>query len=323
MQKSQGLGLSGSQQVAETRRPSTFTIGICATGRPLTLELLLTEVLRSEIPGFALEKVVVVASDCSIETLTAARTLANRDSRLRLIEHDTRSGKADALNEIFRETGSGFLVYVNADALVEAGAIGALLERIEGDDRLGFVSGKPVFERPGGLISDVLDVMWTTQNILSSDSSEQRWGNHGTDELMVVRRELLPELPHGIVNDGAYIAGKIRSQGFLIGFEPQALVRIDVPWRMMDLVRQRRRILFGHIQVKRLVGKAPRTVETMMLFDPFHGARVIVRMLASRPRRALFIPIAAVCEVIALVGALWDTTASSGEHAVWERYGQN
>jgi hypothetical protein len=95
-----------------------------------------------------------------------------------------------------------------------------------------------------------------------------------------------------------------------------------VPRRMVDLVRQRRRILFGHIQVKRLVGKAPRTVETMMFFSPSQSARIVVRMLANKPKRILVLPIAIVGEVIALSGALWDTLVSSAAHGVWKRYEQ-
>jgi cellulose synthase/poly-beta-1,6-N-acetylglucosamine synthase-like glycosyltransferase len=276
----------------------------------------------SEPVGFGLRKVVLVASECTEETLRTARTIAAREKRMKLIEHEKRTGKADALNEIFRETEGDFLVYVNADALIVASSIPALLRSIEEDAGAGFISGRPEFERDGGIISDVLDVMWTSHNLLSSDPDQRSQSNHGTDELMVMRSELLPELPHDVVNDGAYIAGRIREMGFRVGYEPEAVVQIDVPRRMIDLIRQRRRILFGHIQVKRLVGKAPRTVETMMFFSPAHGARIVIRMLAIRPSRVLVLPIAALGELIAVSGALWDTLVSSAANAVWKRYEQ-
>ena len=79
------------------------------------------------------------------------------------------------------------------------------------------MSGRPVFAKPGGLISDVLDVMWTSFDLLSSDPNQRRQSNHGTDELMVIRSDLLSELPPGVVNDGAYIAGRIREMGFRVG----------------------------------------------------------------------------------------------------------
>ena len=322
MQKSRELGKSRKSVQLAKHRLYTFTVGICATGHPPTLGPLLEVVLSSEMPGFVLNKVVLVASDCSEDTLRAARSIAARDSRLRLIEHERRTGKADAINEIFRETEGEFLVYVNADALIRPDSIPTLLKSIEEDRRTGFVSGRPVFARPRGIIADVLDVMWTAFDFLSSDPSQSKQSNHGTDELMVIRSELLSELPFGVVNDGAYIAGSIREKGFSIGFEPDAVVQIDVPRKMIDLVRQRRRILFGHIQVKRLLGKAPRTVETMMFFSPYASFRIVINMLANRPRRVLVLPIAAMGELMALSGALWDTFVSNAGHAVWKRYEQ-
>jgi poly-beta-1,6-N-acetyl-D-glucosamine synthase len=322
MQKSQEEGVAPRSGLVAKSRLYTFTVGICATGRPPTLRPLISAALSSETPGFRLEKVVIVASDCTEETLSVAREAAARDPRVRLAVHERRTGKADALNEIFRETEGDFLVYVNADALIGARSILALLKGIEEDPGMGFVSGRPVFTRPKGLVSDVLDVMWTSFNLLSSDPTQSDQKNHGTDELMAIRRELLTELPPGVVNDGAYIAGRIRERGFRVGFQPEAVVQIDVPRRMVDLIRQRRRILFGHIQVKRLVGKAPRTVETMMFFSPSQSVGIVIRMLASKPKMVLVLPVAAMGELIAVSGALWDTIRSSKSHAVWRRYEQ-
>jgi len=322
MQKSEEVGESSKISQAAEHRLYTFTVGICATGHPPTLQPLLQTILSSEMPGFLLKKVILVASDCSQDTLRVARRMAALDRRLRLIEHERRMGKADAINEIFRLTEGDFLVYVNADALVGADSISLLLKSIEEDEGIGFVSGKPVFARTGGIISDVLDVMWTSFGLLSSDPDQSKQSNHGTDELMVIRSDLLSELPPGVVNDGAYIAGRIRERGFRVAFQPEAVVQIDVPRRMIDLIRQRRRILFGHIQVKRLLGKAPRTVETMMFFSPYQSFRIIIRMLANRPRLVLILPVAAMGELLAVSGALWDTLVSNAGHAVWKRYEQ-
>jgi len=321
MQKTE-IGEGRRSGRAAEQRLYTFTVGICATGHPPPLQPLLETVLSCEVPGSLLSKVVLVASDCTDETLRIARRMAAGDARLTLFEHEKRTGKADAINEIFRHTEGDFLVYVNADALIGADSIPILLKSIEEDDGIGFVSGKPVFAMPAGMISDVLDVMWTSFNLLSSDPNQSKQTNHGTDELMVIRSDLLSDLPPGVVNDGAYIAGLIRERGFRVAFQPEAVVQIDVPRRMIDLVRQRRRILFGHIQVKRLLGKAPRTVETMMFFSPAQSLGIVIRMLASKPRRVLVIPVACVGELIAVAGALWDTFVSKPDHAIWKRYDQ-
>lgn len=321
MQKSEEIGEGRRTGEASEHRLYTFTVGIAATGSPPFLQPLLETILSGEVPGSLLNKVVLVASECTAETLRMVRRIAAGDQRLRLFEHEKRTGKADAINEIFRHTEGDFLVYVNADALVGADSIPILLKSIEEDDGIGFISGRPVFPKLGGVISDVLDVMWSSFNLLSSDPNQSKQTNHGTDELMVIRSDLLSELPPGVVNDGAFLAGRIRERGFRVAFQPDAVVQIDVPTRMIDLIRQRRRILFGHIQVKRLLGKAPRTVETMMFFRPSKSLEIVVRMLAYKPKLILVIPVAFVGELLAVAGALWDTFVSK-DLAVWKRYEQ-
>jgi cellulose synthase/poly-beta-1,6-N-acetylglucosamine synthase-like glycosyltransferase len=297
-----------------------FSVGICATGEAPGLPSLVASILSEAPAGFSLRKVVVVASDCSPGTVAEARSLAIREPRLHLIEHEVREGKASAINEIMSEAEGDFLLFVNADAVPDPRSVSKVLRCIGRDRRLGIVSGRPVFEARTGLTSLVLDMMWTAHNINSSRLTQRGQGNHGTDELMVIRSELIDELPEGVVNDGAYISGRVKELGYRVGFEPDATVRIDVPTRMIDLVRQRRRILYGHIQVKNLVGRAPMTVETLMFFRPSEGFRILVRTLAGRPRLLLALPAAVVGEMLALGGALFDAVTSSNSHAVWRRY---
>lgn len=316
MQKTEEAGV----QSPDARR-FEFSVGICATGEARGLPSLLASVLGEAPAGFALRKVVVVASDCSPLTVSETRSLALREPRILLVEQGVREGKASAINEIMRVAEGDFLVFVNADAVPDPRSVSKVLRSIGRDRRLGVVSGRPVFEARRGLTSLVLDMMWTAHNINSSRLNWRGQGNHGTDELMVIRGDLVEELPEGVVNDGAYISGRVRERGYRVGFEPDATVRIDVPTRMIDLIRQRRRILYGHIQVKNLVGRAPRTVETLMFFRPSEGFRILVRTVSGRPRLLLALPAAAVGEMLALGGALLDAVTSSNSHAVWRRYG--
>ncbi|MGH9920309.1 MAG: hypothetical protein ACRD6W_15760, partial [Nitrososphaerales archaeon] len=67
------IGGSRERGQAGKHRLYTFTVGICATGRPPPLQPLLETVLSSEVPGSLLNKVVLVASDCTDDTLRIAR----------------------------------------------------------------------------------------------------------------------------------------------------------------------------------------------------------------------------------------------------------
>ena len=138
---------------------------------------------------------------------------------------------------------------------------------------------------------------------------------------MVVRSELLWDLPAGLVNDGAYIAGRAYSAGYLVKYLRSAHVMVEVPSLPMDVIRQRRRILYGHMQVWKLLGNAPRTTESQVVSAPRLGIGMVVATLARHPRLILSLPVAVVCEVFSFLGASVDMASSGKKHAVWQRFG--
>jgi hypothetical protein len=288
-----------------------FSIGICATGDPPTLVELIDTIERERFPaGFSLAKIIIVASACAPRTL----------NHLERMQEDRRCGKAAAINRIIRENTADYLALVNADALPSAGAISRLLRSINRDEGTGMVSGVPVIAPRTGTASRILQLMWGTHNTCSQDLNLTTLSNHGTDELMVVRADALVELPDGLVNDGAYIAGRLRVSGFRVTSLEGATVRVDVPSRPIEIIRQRRRILYGHMQVWNLVGRVHATAESLMLFNPERGFGAVVRTVAKRPGLLLALPFAAVCEFISFVGAILDSSGGEQRHAVWERY---
>ena len=265
-----------------------FSIGICATGRPSRLVELLGMIEAERFPaGFSLGKIIVVASACAEDIMQGVRRETKRDTRILLVEQRERRGKADAINHIIRERLGEFLVFVNADALPAQGAISRLLRAIGREDAAGVVSGSPVVQPRGGLTQGVLELMWDTHNACSLDMNHMHLSNHGTDELMVVRSDVIEELPEGIVNDGAYIAGRAHSRGYMVKYLPSSAVKVDVPSQPIDIIRQRRRILYGHMQIWRLLGEAPRTAESLVLLSPRLGIGLVVKTVARRPRPGL------------------------------------
>ena len=165
--------------------------------------------------------------------------------------------------------------------------------------------------------------MWAIHNECSSRLNHLNVSNHGSDEMMVVRSSALRGLlPSGVINDGAYIGGVVKSRGYRIEFCSGARVVVDVPEKIPDLLRQRQRIIFGHFQVWQLTGRAPKTVESMLLSLPHTSLEIVVRVLSRHPRLIKVAPITFVCEALSFVLALKDmfSPASSRKHKVWKRY---
>jgi cellulose synthase/poly-beta-1,6-N-acetylglucosamine synthase-like glycosyltransferase len=261
---------------------------------------------------------VVVASGCPESVLSRVRTAASTDPRVTLIEESERHGKAEAINRILERSVGEFVVMLNSDAFPTPGSVRNILG-VAADPTVGAVSAEPMFDCGDGILERSLVLMWSAHNLLSLRLNHAGISNHACDELIVVRRRLVPRLPSNVVNDGAYIGGLVRAHGLLVKFSTAAKVKIAIPNVLVDLLRQRRRILFGHVQVWKKLGRPPRTIESMLFMDPLVSLKTVVKIMSEKPRLIAAIPVVLVGESVSGLMALADVLGSTERHIVWKR----
>lgn len=300
-----------------------FSVGICAANHATELNRLLDLIEREPYPpGFVLESIVIVASGLDHELSTLFGKLDGAYPNVVFIEEPVRRGKAQAINRIVQAFRGEFLVLLNSDAQPEPGAISKLLSAIGQDERIGVVSASPVLRPRAGLAGAVLQMMWDAHNECLVTLSDKNSMNHCCDELIVLRSDVLRKLPPDTVNDGAFLAGVAYRDGYIIQHCEAARVTIDVPMRLTELLMQRRRILYGHLQIRRRVGTSPRTVESLLIRNPLLSFSIIVRTVAKSPRLILALPTGVVAEAFSLAMAIGDTLTSRAKHVPWARVGR-
>lgn len=283
--------------------------------------MLVSRVLEEIYPSpLSLRRVIIVASACTLESLSLVREVSFRDNRVVLIEEEERHGKAEAINKIIENAQGDYLVFVNSDAYPEKRSITRLLQTMNKDPSIGIISACPVFNSEGGLTSKVLRLMWLAHNECSKELNDMHVSNHCSDELMAIRSSALHSLPDGLVNDGAFMANMARQDGYLVRFCERSKVNIDVPRRLFDLLRQRRRINYGHLQVWRLTGIAPKTLESMLLSSPLTSLRVLLGVLGKHPELIIALPVGVIEEIFAMLLAIKDNIFPTKSHSVWIRY---
>jgi cellulose synthase/poly-beta-1,6-N-acetylglucosamine synthase-like glycosyltransferase len=299
-----------------------ITVGVCATGKAENLPVLLDLLCVESSDSFDICKIIIVASGCHASSLERAKRIAETDKRFTIIEEKQRFGKAEAINKILAQREGDFLVFINSDALPEKGALEGLFRHILSNPLVGVVSASPFFnnESTSFLMPMMDELIWSIHNESSLELNHMGVSNHTSDEMMIVKSDLLERLPDDLINDGAFMASKIKEKGFSVGFSKTAKVRISVPTRAVDLITQRRRILFGHFQICGLIGKTPLTVESMLLRSPSVSFGIVAKTIARRPRLMIALPMALITEGLSTFLALIDVTRSSKRHVVWKRY---
>ena len=307
----------------QLQRHIWFSVGICAADHATGIEELIKIVERASYPpAFTLKEIILVASGLDPTAHTLVGTSANQHRNLILVEEPIRKGKAEAINRIIECFSGEFLVLINSDAHPEPGAITSLLDAIANDGKVGLVSASPVISDRGGVTGAVLKLMWEIHNECLATLNEADMNNHCCDELIIIRSEALRKLPDDTVNDGAFMASAAYRAGYTIRFCEEAKVRIDVPERFVELVKQRRRIVYGHLQILRSVGESPRTLESMIINNPKLGLSILIRTLALSPKMALAMPVAVVGEFLSAIWGAFDSLTSMKKHVPWDRVGR-
>jgi len=215
-------------------------------------------------------EIIAVCSGCTDETPHIVKEFSFKDPRVKFIIERERRGKASAVNKIFRAYKGSYLFFIPADALPEKGSLAKILRHFR-DPRVGVAGGKPVLinqaKRVLG-VEAVAHLMWRIHNLTMQVLNHDKVLTHASGEMFCIRRGVVTSIPNSIVNDDAYISMKAHRQGFLVRFEPQAQVLIKAPSTFTDLIRQRKRVVYGHYQIRKTLGNFPRTMESMAFYDP-------------------------------------------------------
>lgn len=191
-------------------------------------------------------KIMVVCSGCTDRTIDVVRHFQAIDNRIEAVVEANRKGKANALNRIFKAAVSyNNLILVNADAIPEKGSVNTLISQLS-KTNAGIVFAQPVpFQEPKSLCYGIVKSIWRLHHFVSLKRSPKLSG-----ELCAIRTECLQAIPEHVATDEPYIELAVREKGYAVKYAPNAIVHIRCPTNLGDLIRQRRRIWIGHMQLK-------------------------------------------------------------------------
>ena len=212
-------------------------------------------------------EVLVVCSGCTDQTVELAREYAEKDHRVRVFVENERKGKASAVNRILENATGASIVFISADTFPDKGSFARLVSRLSVSN-VGIVSGNPVpIESSDSIFSRLVHVLWLYHDHVFKELNDSGLARHAS-EMFCIRKGIVDKIPSETVNDDAYLALIARKKGWLVKYEPKARVTISGPKTLLDYLRQRRRIIFGHYQIRRLTGESPQYLIHLMPLYP-------------------------------------------------------
>jgi len=229
---------------------SRIMIGVCAYNEENNIAHLLQNLISDQrIPKES--KILVVCSGCTDRTPQIVTSFQSKDPRIEPVIENVRRGKSSALNKIFKtaRAEADLLILVNADALPEKGSINRLVSRFVTRD-VGAVFAQPVpLKNSNNSCYGVTRLIWRLHHIISVLDTPKLSG-----ELCALRTTYLQEIPENTATDEPYIEDAIQRCHKETVYAPEALVYIRCPTNVVDIIKQRKRIWIGHMQLQNTTG---------------------------------------------------------------------
>jgi len=297
-----------------------ISIGLCAYNEVRNIGNILINLLNQPLLSHQeLLEIIVVCSGCTDGTDDIVKGFQEKDARVKLINQVYRQGKSRAQNIILQEAKGDVIAFLSADTYPAKGSIAILVNAIKGD--VCGVNGKVIpLNESRGLVNRVSHFIWEFHNRTMMYENERGKLAHLTGEMFAIKSEVISEVPSNVINDDAYMAMMIHSKGCKLQYVSQAVCFNFGPCSIRDYLNQRRRVLFGHRQLARLLGRPPRVFRSMVFSQPRDAIYIFFgRLKQLRLRNLMIMGPAIVLEITAGLLALWDSRWKRiDQHILWD-----
>jgi biofilm PGA synthesis N-glycosyltransferase PgaC len=230
-------------------------------------------------------EVLVLDDGSTDETEAAARDAAAGDERCRVIRDPVNRGKADRLNEGFRQARYDFVAVTDADTHVHAEAVKLLVSRMSRAPMVAAVAGAPHVTNRGRFIlaMQILEAAAVIGLIRRTQAVTGRVGVVA-GVLGLFRRERVLAVggyDPRMATEDIELSWKLLLAGWLTTYEPRALVGMQVPPSLRALWAQRKRWARGQGEVLHLhLGEVLRWRNRRMWLLSFEALASLLWILA-------------------------------------------
>ncbi|MEM5830993.1 MAG: glycosyltransferase [Candidatus Aenigmatarchaeota archaeon] len=192
---------------------------------------LVKTILKDKIAN-KIDRIVIVTPDKSL--------ILPKSKKILLILEKERKGKWYAIKLGLKAIKTKIVIMLSSDLKMRNNFLSFLLKHFK-DPYIGMVVGRPLADK-NSKIYPFSKIIWDLHHLLCLREPK------GTE--ICGFRKILTNFPR-ICADEVFIEYKIKKAGYKISYEPRAFGYTKIPYTLLQLFRQRKRIFNGHLQVKK------------------------------------------------------------------------
>ena len=234
-----------------------------------------------------------------------------QDNRLIKVLEKERKGKVKALNSISSNILGDIVFLISGDVSFDPSLIKRCEDSFTGTT--GVVSVRVLPSNTRNYTEKIGALMWEMHDLQLSILSESGINVHA-GEFLCVRKGLLRDLPE-VINEDEFLCIEAANNSLSVKYLKDQEVHNYVPSNLVDLLQQRRRVNFGHIEIKK-IGWDPRIMDTLV-FSETHLFLVIFSTFLKQKKWNVATLFGAVSiEILANLSARMDSYFGK-DHRKW------
>ena len=196
-------------------RKFTVTIGIPAYNEGRNIGYLLKSILRQKQTNYKMEKVIIV-SDGTDNTAEVVRSFLKKYPFIKIIESPNRLGKATALNNIYEQSNSDFLMQFDADVVLDRDIeIDLMMKEMLKDEKADLVGGRFIPVKQNSLMGKFSNISYLIieDSFLSLNNGNNIFALVGLASLIRKRLYKSFSYPKGVISDQNYLYATATKRG--------------------------------------------------------------------------------------------------------------
>lgn len=233
------------------------SVGIMAHNEESNIGNLLKSLQKQKTKNVKIKEIIVVSSGSTDNTNKIVKKYSNNNKKIRLIVQKKREGKVSAINKFLKAAKNKILVLESADTIPGKNAIESLCHPLN-DGKIGIVASHPVPRNTkNNYFGFLAELQWSLHHKISL--SEPKFGE------LIAFRKLFGRIKNTAV-DEEYIAMLIKKKGLKGVYAADAIVYNTGPKTIANFLKQRKRIYWGHLELKKKYNYKAATMKNFLVF---------------------------------------------------------
>jgi biofilm PGA synthesis N-glycosyltransferase PgaC len=236
-----------------------ISVGIPVYNEEQNIIALLNAIAKQRLISAVIEKVFVInggSTDSTKEKVECFIKSGKLKGRLEFISRKNREGKWLAINTFFKRAKSEVLILESADNLPAKNCFELLAKHFY-NKKTGIVASRIVpLNDKKTFFGFAAHLIYGIHHDVSLESP--KFGE------LIAFRNVMSRLPETI-DDEEEIASIIQTRGYSSLYEPKAIVYNKGPENLSDFISQRKRVYFGHIEIRKRRNYSPSTMNSFSM----------------------------------------------------------